>query len=70
VWDDGPGIPPDEREAVFGRFVRLGDTDAHQRGTGLGLAIARELAEAMRGSIHVADHPSGSCFEVRLPVAA
>jgi signal transduction histidine kinase len=70
VWDDGPGIPVEEREAIFGRFVRLGDTDAHQRGTGLGLAIARELVEAMHGSIHVTDHPSGSCFEVRLPIAA
>jgi two-component system, OmpR family, sensor histidine kinase KdpD len=70
VWDDGPGIPPVEREAIFGRFVRLGDTDAHHRGTGLGLAIARELVEAMHGSIRVADHPSGSCFEVHLPVAA
>jgi signal transduction histidine kinase len=70
VWDDGPGIPVEEREAIFGRFVRLGDTDAHQRGTGLGLAIARELVEAMHGTIHVTDHPSGSCFEVRLPIAA
>lgn len=70
VWDDGPGVPPEDREAIFGRFVRLGDSNAHQRGTGLGLAIARELVDAMRGSIHVTDHPSGSCFEVQLPIAA
>lgn len=66
VWDEGPGIPGDRRDDVFDRFVRLGDTDSHSRGTGLGLAIARELTEAMHGSIEVVDRGSHTAFEVRL----
>jgi signal transduction histidine kinase len=67
IWDDGPGIPSPRREEVFERFVRLGQTETHSRGTGLGLAIARELVQAMGGSIAVVDHLDGSAFELRLP---
>lgn len=69
VWDDGPGIPADRRDDVFDRFVRLGDTRSHSRGSGLGLAIARELTEAMGGSIDVVDLHGRGAFEVRLPLA-
>ena len=69
VWDDGPGIPPGRREDVFDRFVRLGDTQSHSRGSGLGLAIARELTEAMGGSIDVVDLHGRGVFELRLPLA-
>ena len=67
VWDQGPGIPPEHRGEVFERFARLGDTETHSRGSGLGLFIARQLSEAMGGSIEVVDHPSGSAFRVWLP---
>lgn len=69
VWDEGMGVPPDRREDVFARFVRLGDTDSHSRGTGLGLAIARELTTAMGGTIAVVDRGEQAIFEVRLPFA-
>lgn len=69
VWDHGRGIPEDRRDDVFERFVRLGATDQHSRGTGLGLAIARELVEAMRGSIAVVPQGDTTAFEVRLPAA-
>lgn len=69
VWDEGPGIPPEHRGDVFDRFVRLGDTESHTRGTGLGLAIARELTEAMDGTIRVVDRGPHTAFEVRLSVA-
>jgi len=42
VEDDGPGIPPEERERIFERFYRLADNRAE--GCGLGLAIVREIA--------------------------
>jgi signal transduction histidine kinase len=67
VVDEGPGIPPEEREQVFDRFYRVGGERAS--GSGLGLAIARELAEVMGGSLSV-DSPqtrSGARFRVRLP---
>ena len=43
VDDDGPGIPPADREMVFDRFVRR-DSAADQTGSGLGLAIVRQVA--------------------------
>jgi signal transduction histidine kinase len=48
VEDDGPGIPPHEREAIFARGARL---DTEKPGTGLGLAIVRDVAEIYGGKI-------------------
>jgi signal transduction histidine kinase len=48
IEDDGPGIPAEEREAIFARGARL-DTD--KPGTGLGLAIVRDVAEIYGGRI-------------------
>jgi signal transduction histidine kinase len=48
IEDDGPGIPPQEREAIFARGARL---DTEKPGTGLGLAIVRDVAEIYGGSI-------------------
>jgi signal transduction histidine kinase len=69
VSDDGPGVPPDEREAIFERFHRGRDT-AGQAGFGLGLAIGRELAERMGGELALEDRPGpGATFTLRLPAA-
>jgi signal transduction histidine kinase len=66
VSDDGPGIPPAERERVFVPFAQ-GQGEAG-RGTGLGLAFCREVAHAHGGSIWVEDRPGGgTSFLVRLP---
>lgn len=72
VEDDGPGIPPADRERVFDRFVRLdGSRDRGSGNAGLGLAIAREIALAHRGRITVADGASGGArMIVTLPAAA
>ena len=51
VEDDGPGIPPEEREAIFARGARLDTTG--KPGTGLGLAIVRDVAEIYDGSIRL-----------------
>jgi len=71
VRDDGPGIPPDQRERVFDRFVRLDDDRAREDdgGSGLGLAIAAEIARTHGGTLRVAESPSGACLELRLPLA-
>ncbi|PLX38468.1 MAG: two-component sensor histidine kinase [Hyphomicrobiales bacterium] len=69
VDDDGPGIPADEREAVFRPFYRL-DTARNQDriGTGLGLAIARDIARGHGGDITLADSPIGGLRAViRIP---
>ncbi|MFH9421761.1 sensor histidine kinase [Streptomyces sp. NPDC017529] len=67
VEDDGPGVPPEERERIFERFVRLDDARSRDDGgAGLGLAIARDVAERHGGTLVVRE---GSVFELRLPAA-
>jgi signal transduction histidine kinase len=66
VRDSGPGIPPEEREAVFERFRRLGD--GTKPGAGLGLYISRGLVEAHGGVVVVGDAPEGGAeFAFTLP---
>jgi two-component system sensor histidine kinase KdpD len=66
VSDSGPGIPPELRRRLFGRFVK-GPSDP-AGGTGLGLAIVRGLVEAHAGTISVEDRPEGgTSFRFTLP---
>ncbi len=68
VCDEGPGVPPGEREQIFERFHRGRDTTG-QAGFGLGLAIGRELAERMGGTLELRDGDRpGAIFALRLPV--
>jgi signal transduction histidine kinase len=68
VSDDGPGIPEEERERVFHRFVRLDEARSSGSG-GLGLAIVSEIAAAYGGSVRVAGGPdrTGARLVVELP---
>lgn len=66
VTDSGPGIPPEDRERIFSRFVRLNPA-REAGGSGLGLAIARWIAEVHGGSLRVAEStPRGTTFTARL----
>jgi len=68
VVDDGPGVPPEMRERVFERFVRLDTARSHRdSGAGLGLAIVRQIARAHGGAVWVEDAEPGARFVVRLP---
>jgi signal transduction histidine kinase len=61
VSDDGPGIPPAQRERVFERFARLDDArDRDAGGSGLGLAIVRELVARLGGTVTLADAGSAA----------
>ncbi|MDP9484085.1 MAG: ATP-binding protein [Chloroflexota bacterium] len=67
VWDEGPGIAPDERARVFRRFER-GSTSQGLDGTGLGLDVARGLVRAMGGQIRYVSAPKGGAgFRFTLP---
>lgn len=67
VVDNGPGIPPAEREHIFMKFAR-GPT-SRRGGAGLGLAISRQIIERFGGRIYCADKTgAGAIFVVQLPV--
>ena len=63
VSDDGPGIPPEEREKLFLPYY-----STKGRGSGLGLAIVRRIVAEHGGSIDVAPNvPRGTRFTIELP---
>jgi len=70
VSDEGGGIPEKERERVFEKFYRIGLEDTRQtKGTGLGLFIVRHIVQLHKGQIRIRNNePSGSIFEITLPV--
>jgi signal transduction histidine kinase len=68
VEDDGPGVPPAERERIFQRFTRLDEARSRNNGgTGLGLAIVKEITERHGGTVCVENAAPGARFAVRLP---
>jgi len=68
VMDRGPGIPEEEREAVFRPFYRLEPSRSSRTGgSGLGLAIVRQLARANGWSVELTRRPDGGTIaSVRL----
>ncbi len=71
VIDHGVGIASEEREKVFEKFYRVGDSLVHDvKGSGLGLSIVKHIVEAHHGRVTVESEPgSGSAFIIHLPVA-
>jgi signal transduction histidine kinase len=70
VEDTGPGIPAEQREAVFERFHRLPGTGA--TGSGLGLAIVELIARSHAARLTLTDREDGPglCVRVSIPAAA
>ena len=69
VADNGPGIPPQDRQLIFERFTKLRMND--RTGLGLGLFVAKWIVEAHKGHISVtSDVGKGSTFSFTLPFAA
>ena len=69
VADDGIGLEPRQRDAIFAPFTRLHGS-ARYEGHGLGLAIVREIAVQHGGSVGVTSTPGeGSTFALTLPAA-
>ncbi|WP_067815775.1 sensor histidine kinase [Actinomadura kijaniata] len=73
VADDGTGIDPDHREAVFRRFYRLPEGRRRDGGgTGLGLPISRDIAVAHGGTLEVGEPDPGwrgALLELRIPLS-
>jgi two-component system, OmpR family, sensor histidine kinase VicK len=70
VRDEGPGIPPDKLEAIFGQFQQADASDTRrQGGAGLGLAICRSIVQQHQGRLWVESTiGQGSIFYLALPV--
>jgi signal transduction histidine kinase len=70
VSDNGPGVAPEDQQAIFERFRQGGDAmTAKPEGTGLGLPICRMIAEHHGGAISVESAPGmGATFIVTLPI--
>ncbi|MFL6764214.1 MAG: stimulus-sensing domain-containing protein [Sphingomicrobium sp.] len=73
VDDEGPGVPPEAREAIFNRFHSVRpEGENFGRHSGLGLAIAQAIVNGHDGEIDVQDRddaPSGARFTITLPAA-
>jgi signal transduction histidine kinase len=68
VCDTGPGVPPEQREAIFEEFTRLDAQTEDASGHGVGLAISRRLARMLGGTLTVGDAPEGGAmFTLKLP---
>ena len=66
VQDNGAGIPPEQHNRIFQKFVRLNEGESGR--TGLGLAISKEIVRAHSGTIWVESRPGkGSVFTFTLP---
>jgi signal transduction histidine kinase len=72
IEDEGPGVPAEQRERIFERFVRL-IASPDRGGSGLGLAISRSILRLHRGSIRAEAAPGGGLkviFEIPAQPAA
>ena len=69
IRDSGPGIPDDECETVFDKFVQSKRTNSGAGGTGLGLSICREIMLLHGGSVRaVPTHGQGALLELKIPL--
>ncbi|TMM02627.1 MAG: HAMP domain-containing histidine kinase, partial [Actinobacteria bacterium] len=73
VADDGPGVQPEDREAIFEPGQRRPSEQqpgaVATAGVGLGLSLSRRLARAAGGDVELGDEGPGACFIARLPSA-
>jgi two-component system, OmpR family, sensor histidine kinase ChvG len=71
ISDQGPGVPMQERQAIFRRFhTERPPSESFGKHSGLGLAIARTIIEGHEGTIEVDDRDDGrpgACFEIAIP---
>jgi PAS domain S-box-containing protein len=69
IRDSGPGIPDEECETVFNKFVQSKRTKSGAGGTGLGLSICREIMLLHGGSVRaVPTHGHGALLELQIPL--
>ena len=70
VADNGIGISATDKKKIFDRFYRVDKARTRQKGGfGLGLSLAKQIVDALKGSISVKDNkPNGTIFEVKIAI--
>ena len=70
VTDNGIGISATDKKKIFDRFYRVDKARTRQKGGfGLGLSLAKQIVDALRGTITVKDNkPRGTIFEVKIAI--
>ena len=70
VADDGIGISAADKKKIFDRFYRVDKARTRQKGGfGLGLSLAKQIVDALKGTISVKDNkPHGTIFEVKIAI--
>lgn len=70
VSDNGPGINNEDKKKIFDRFYRVDKARTRQKGGfGLGLSLAKQIADALKGTITVKDNrPKGTIFEIKISI--
>ena len=70
VTDNGIGISAADKKKIFDRFYRVDKARTRQKGGfGLGLSLAKQIVDALRGTISVKDNkPRGTIFEVKIAI--
>jgi len=70
VRDQGAGIPENELENIFDKFIQSGKNKASAGGTGLGLSICREIIDAHKGRIWAENNPDkGASLSFEIPLS-
>ena len=70
IRDEGPGVPENELEAIFDKFVQSNKTKSGAGGSGLGLSICKEILAAHKGCIWAENRPEGGVvFSLKIPVS-
>ena len=71
VADNGIGISAEDKKKIFDRFYRVDKARTRQKGGfGLGLSLAKQIVDALKGSISVKDNkPNGTVFEVKIAIS-
>ena len=71
VADNGIGISAEDKKKIFDRFYRVDKARTRQKGGfGLGLSLAKQIVDALKGTINVKDNkPNGTIFEVKIAIS-
>lgn len=68
VWNDGPGIPQEDKKRIFEPFFQASDGKATRKGFGIGLSLVKLTVDRLDGKVYVSDTESGCGMVVEIPV--